>query len=62
VRAHCALALGCPVLGDPIYGDGAGPLMLLARALALPTDPKVAAQAEPPPAMQALLAPWAHAA
>lgn len=62
VRAHCALALGCPVLGDPVYGDGAGRLMLLARALALPTDPPVAAQAAPPPAMQALLAAWAPAA
>jgi 23S rRNA-/tRNA-specific pseudouridylate synthase len=62
VRAHCALGLGCPVLGDPIYGKPAGPLMLLARALALPTDPPVAAQAEPPPAMQALLAAWAPVA
>jgi RluA family pseudouridine synthase len=63
VRAHCALGLGCPVLGDPIYGAATpGPLMLLARALALPTDPPVAAQAEPPPAMQALLAAWAPVA
>lgn len=62
VRAHCALALGCPVLGDPIYGDGQGSLMLLARALALPTDPPVAATAEPPPGMEAVLAGLRHAA
>lgn len=67
VRAHCALALGCPVLGDPVYGDGAmlkegGKLMLLARALALPTEPPVAATAEPPPAMAAALAQLSRAA
>ena len=30
VRVHCAL-LGCPVLGDAIYGGGTGALHLLAR-------------------------------
>jgi tRNA pseudouridine32 synthase/23S rRNA pseudouridine746 synthase len=34
VRAHAA-ALGCPLLGDPIYGDGVGKLQLLARAIRL---------------------------
>ena len=37
VRVHCA-ALGFPVLGDPVYDGGAGPLQLLARALALRLD------------------------
>ena len=45
---HCAL-LGSPILGDLVYGP-AGParLHLLARALALPLEPPVAAVAEPP--------------
>lgn len=34
VRAHAA-ALGCPLLGDPVYGDGGGPLHLLARSIRL---------------------------
>ncbi len=47
VRAHCA-SLGCPVLGDPVYGDGRGTLHLLARAIAVPVDPPVAAEAPVP--------------
>lgn len=35
VRAHAA-TLGCPLLGDPVYGDGQGVLHLLARRLRLP--------------------------
>lgn len=56
VRAHLALALGCPVAGDPIYGGEAGPLMLLARAIALPLDPPLAATAPVPAHMHAALA------
>jgi RluA family pseudouridine synthase len=55
VRAHCA-ALGCPVLGDPVYGGGDGPLHLLARAIALPLAPPVAAVAPVPAHMRAALA------
>ena len=44
VRVHCA-ALGCPLLGDPVYGDGDGMLHLLARSIALPTEPALAATA-----------------
>jgi tRNA pseudouridine32 synthase / 23S rRNA pseudouridine746 synthase len=55
VRAHCA-CLGHAVLGDPVYGDGKGPLHLLARAIALPLDPPVEAVAEPPLHMRAALA------
>ena len=54
VRAHCAV-LGCPVLGDKIYGGGAGALHLLARAIHLPLDPPVSATAAPPAHMQAAL-------
>ncbi len=56
IRVHCA-ALGHPIVGDPIYGRGDGPMQLLARAIALPLDPPVAATAPPPPHMRpALLA------
>ncbi len=55
VRAHCA-HLGCPVLGDPVYGGGGAPLHLLARSLALPLVPAVAATAPPPAHMLAALA------
>jgi tRNA pseudouridine32 synthase / 23S rRNA pseudouridine746 synthase len=47
VRVHCAL-LGCPVVGDPVYGGGAGPLHLLARSVALELDPALAAVAPVP--------------
>jgi RluA family pseudouridine synthase len=56
VRVHCAV-LGCPVLGDPVYGDGVGRLHLLARAIALPLDPPVFAEAPVPAHMcEALVA------
>ncbi len=54
VRAHCA-ALGCPILGDPIYGAGGGKLMLLARSIRLALDPPVTAEAQVPPHMRAAL-------
>ena len=51
-RVHCAL-LGSPILGDPVYGPaGTARLHLLARALALPLEPPVAAVAEPPAHMR----------
>ncbi len=62
IRVHCA-ELGCPVLGDPIYGrDGAAPtepLHLHARSISLPLYPNraaVTATAAPPPHMLAALA------
>jgi len=54
IRVHCA-AMGHPILGDPVYGDGVGPLQLLSRAIALPLDPPVAAVAPPPPHMLEML-------
>ncbi len=54
VRAHCAW-LGCPVVGDAVYGEGGGPLQLLARAIRLPLDPPLAATAPVPPHMRAAL-------
>lgn len=52
IRAHCA-ALGHPIIGDPIYGGGAGALCLLARALSLPLTPPVSAVAPVPAHMLA---------
>jgi tRNA pseudouridine32 synthase/23S rRNA pseudouridine746 synthase len=55
IRAHCA-HLGHPILGDAIYGGGSEtPLCLLARAIALPLTPPIAATAPPPPHMLELL-------
>jgi RluA family pseudouridine synthase len=55
LRVHCA-HFGCPILGDARYGGGAAaPLHLLARAIALPLDPPVAATAPVPAHMKAAL-------
>ena len=54
IRVHCA-ALGCPVVGDPVYGRaGRGPLLLHARSIALPlypAKPPITVTATPPPHM-----------
>ena len=47
VRVHCAY-LGCPLVGDPVYGVGEGRLQLLARAISLPMAVPVSADAPPP--------------
>ncbi len=47
IRVHCA-ELGCPLIGDPIYGRGDGALQLLARAIALDLPDPLAAIADPP--------------
>ncbi|HJQ56036.1 MAG TPA: RNA pseudouridine synthase [Vineibacter sp.] len=63
VRVHCA-ALGCPIVGDPLYGalpaDGTRlpPLHLHARALVIPLKegaPAIKVEAPPPEHMQAAL-------
>jgi RluA family pseudouridine synthase len=55
LRVHAA-SQGCPILGDPVYGAAApGGLHLLARAIALPLDPPLAATAPVPAPMQAAL-------
>jgi RluA family pseudouridine synthase len=56
LRVHCAAA-GFPILGDPLYGAGEpGGLHLLARAIAAPLDPPLAAQAPVPAHMHKALA------
>jgi tRNA pseudouridine32 synthase/23S rRNA pseudouridine746 synthase len=55
IRVHCE-ALGCPILGDPVYGSGdGGRLHLLARSIRLPMEPVLTATAPPPPHMRAAL-------
>ena len=62
LRVHCA-HLGCPIMGDAMYGGGEvrgdgkiGGLHLLARSLTLPLDPPLYLEAPVPPHMQAALA------
>ena len=47
IRAHAA-ALGHPIIGDAVYGGGAGRLHLLARHIRLPLDAPVEATAPIP--------------
>lgn len=56
LRVHAASS-GWPILGDAVYGGGeGGGLHLLARAIGIPLDPPLAAQASPPEHMRAALA------
>ena len=60
IRVHCAL-IGCPVIGDRVYGGvaGGGGLLLHARQIALPLHPgrpPVTVRAPVPPHMLAALA------
>ncbi len=55
LRVHCA-HLGCPILGDAMYGGGGGGLHLLARAIALPLDPALRVEAPVPDHMRAAVA------
>jgi tRNA pseudouridine32 synthase/23S rRNA pseudouridine746 synthase len=61
IRAHAA-ALGHPILGDAVYGGGAGALHLLARAITLPLDPVLEATAPVPPHMAAAMRDCGYAA
>ncbi len=54
VRMACA-ALGCPILGDAVYGAGGGTMHLLARAISLLVMPPLSAVAQVPPHMRAAL-------
>jgi tRNA pseudouridine32 synthase/23S rRNA pseudouridine746 synthase len=51
IRVHCT-ALGCPLLGDAVYGAGGGILHLLARSITLRLDPALTATAPVPPHMK----------
>jgi tRNA pseudouridine32 synthase/23S rRNA pseudouridine746 synthase len=54
IRVHCA-SMGWPILGDPVYGNGAGPLHLLARGITLRLTPALSATADPPAHMRGAL-------
>jgi tRNA pseudouridine32 synthase/23S rRNA pseudouridine746 synthase len=51
LRVHAAEGIGVPIAGDPVYGDGRGPMLLHARALRLEREgkPPVEAMAPLPP-------------
>lgn len=51
IRAHAAYGLGAPIVGDPIYGSGGGPMLLHAAMLGVPRDnkPAIRARAGLPP-------------
>jgi tRNA pseudouridine32 synthase/23S rRNA pseudouridine746 synthase len=51
IRVHCAL-LGCPILGDAVYGKAGGQLALLAREIKLELSPPLRAQAAIPDHMR----------
>lgn len=56
LRVHCA-QLGCPIMGDAMYGGGdAGGLHLLARAITLPLDTSLRVEAPVPDHMRAAVA------
>ncbi len=59
IRAHAA-SIGHPILGDAVYGGGAGRLHLLARRILLPLDPPVLAEAPVPPHMRENLLSCGH--
>jgi tRNA pseudouridine32 synthase/23S rRNA pseudouridine746 synthase len=51
LRVHAASGLGIPIAGDPVYGNGRGPMLLHARSIRVDRDgkPPVEATAPPPP-------------
>jgi tRNA pseudouridine32 synthase / 23S rRNA pseudouridine746 synthase len=40
LRVHALSGLGCPILGDPLYGNGRGAMMLHASQLIVPREGK----------------------
>jgi tRNA pseudouridine32 synthase/23S rRNA pseudouridine746 synthase len=58
IRVHAA-HIGCPIAGDPVYGDGVGPMRLHARSLALtlPDGQRLSVSCDPPVDWPAATAP-----
>lgn len=48
IRVHAEHGLGFGISGDPVYGDGTGPMLLHSRFLSIPRDGKPAAEAAAP--------------
>jgi tRNA pseudouridine32 synthase/23S rRNA pseudouridine746 synthase len=42
LRVHAREGLGLPIVGDPVYGKGSGPMMLHALRIVVPREPKAA--------------------
>jgi len=58
IRVHLASGLGCPILGDPVYGAPDRPLHLQSRLVAIPywaDRPPITVTAPPPAHMLAAL-------
>jgi tRNA pseudouridine32 synthase/23S rRNA pseudouridine746 synthase len=48
IRVHAAEGLGIPIAGDPVYGDGRGPMLLHALSLRVEREGKPAIEATAP--------------
>jgi tRNA pseudouridine32 synthase/23S rRNA pseudouridine746 synthase len=48
LRVHAASGLGIPIVGDPVYGDGRGPMLLHALTLCLEREGKAKIEARAP--------------
>ncbi len=60
LRVHAATGLGIPIAGDPVYGDGAGPMLLHASRLTLSRGTKAPIEAEAPLPDRFLFAGFSH--
>lgn len=60
LRVHAREALGAPIVGDPFYGGGEGPMMLHALRLTVARAPKAAIDVTAP--LPPHFAQWADAA
>ena len=48
LRVHAASGIGVPIVGDPVYGRGGGPMLLHAAALAMPRGAREPVRAHAP--------------
>jgi len=60
LRVHAREGLGIPIVGDPVYGRGSGPMMLHALRLKVPREPKAAIDVTAP--LPPHFPEWARAA